>query len=189
MASAPHSMASRICRSSIDEVLAQQRQLHGGADLPEMLERTLKKLFVGQHRQTACTCRFVCLRDANRIEVLANHACRGRRLFDLGDKGDVAGREAWRREGWRKAARKSRRSPCSSSASRKSPAAMSRAGNFATSRFFSSTILSKMFITLHDWREELCQENYFHIDCDHFGKLQNPLFQAKLLQLHLYWMF
>ena len=45
------------------------------------------------------------------------------------------------------AAVKSRRSPRSSSASRKSPAAISRAGSFATSRFFSSTILSKIFAT------------------------------------------
>src|ERR1041385_8647073 len=49
------------------------------------------------------------------------------------------------RDALRSALRKSRRSPCSSIASRKSPAAISRAGSFATSRFFSSTISSRMF--------------------------------------------
>jgi len=45
--------------------------------------------------------------------------------------------------GWRRAAMKSRRSPCSSSASRKSPAARTRSGIRAISRRFSSTILSE----------------------------------------------
>ena len=34
-----------------DEILAQQRQLHRGADLPEMIQRPLEKLLVGQNRQ------------------------------------------------------------------------------------------------------------------------------------------
>ena len=73
-----------------DEILAQQRQFHRGADLPEIIERTLEKLFVGQNGKAACARRFVFLRDADRIEILANHAGGRRRLFDLGNQRDAS---------------------------------------------------------------------------------------------------
>ena len=55
-----------------------------------MIERPLEKLLVGQDRQTTCARRFVFLRDANRIEVPANHPCRWRRFLDLGNQRDIA---------------------------------------------------------------------------------------------------
>ena len=57
-----------------DEILAQQRQLDRRADLPEIIERTLEKLFVRQNRKTACARRLVFPGNANRVEILANHA-------------------------------------------------------------------------------------------------------------------
>ena len=57
-----------------DEIFAQERQFHGGADLPEIIERALKKLFVRQNGKAARTRRLVFLGDANRIEIFANDA-------------------------------------------------------------------------------------------------------------------
>ena len=130
-----------------DEILAQQRQFHGGADLAEIIERALEKFFVGQNGQAACARRFVFFGDADGIKVLANDAGGRRRFFHFGNQWqrDVSPARARDCVFFDARAKKSRRSPCSSIASRKSPAAMRRAGSCATSRFFCSTISSRMF--------------------------------------------
>ena len=68
-----------------DEVLAQQRQIDDAPDGFEVGEATLEKRRVGEHRQRPCAPVRIGARDRHRIEVGADHAARGRRLFNLGD--------------------------------------------------------------------------------------------------------
>src|SRR5439155_24795815 len=74
-----------------EEILAQQRQLYRLANLAEVMQRTLKKFFVGEDRQTTCPGRLVLPGDPHRVEVRANQAGRRRRPFHFGDERDVAG--------------------------------------------------------------------------------------------------
>ena len=72
-----------------DEILAQQRQFHGGANLAEIIERALEKFLVRQNGQAACARRLVFFGDADGIEILANDAGGRRGFFDFGNQGDA----------------------------------------------------------------------------------------------------
>ena len=74
-----------------DEILAQQRQFHRRANLPEIIQRALEKLFIRQHRETTRTRALVVARNSHRIEIRANDSRGRRRLLDLGDQRDSWG--------------------------------------------------------------------------------------------------
>ena len=78
------------------EVLAQHRQVAGGARLLEVVDAALEELPVGQHREAGradCAVAFgIALRDVGRDELaLADHALARAGLLDLGDHRGLAG--------------------------------------------------------------------------------------------------
>lgn len=74
-----------------DEVLAQEGQGDGGADLAEVIEGPLEEGLVGEDGQAAGAGFLVGLGDADGVEVGADDAGGGGGLLDLGDEGDLAG--------------------------------------------------------------------------------------------------
>ena len=56
-----------------DEILAQKRQLHCGANLAEIIERALKELFVRQNGKAGGAGGLIFPGDAHGVEVRANH--------------------------------------------------------------------------------------------------------------------
>ena len=75
------------------EVLAQHRNLAGGARLLQVVHRALEEMHVGQHRQARRAMARVALGDVRRLEVRAQHAFRRRRLLHFGDHAGVARRD------------------------------------------------------------------------------------------------
>ena len=69
-----------------DEIFSQQGDFHGGADLAEIIERALEKLFVGQNGKAACACRFVFFGNFYRIKIFANDSGGRRRFFNFGNQ-------------------------------------------------------------------------------------------------------
>ena len=78
----------------VDEILAQHRQLGGGAGGHHEIEMALKRRRVGQHRETGGAAGFIGLGQRRRIEVGANQPLGGRGLLHLGDQRVVAVRRA-----------------------------------------------------------------------------------------------
>ena len=77
-----------------DEVLAQQRQRHGGAHLREQLEAAAEVVRVRQHRDRGGAARGVGPRAGHRVEVRTDLALARRAALDLGDHArPLAGRE------------------------------------------------------------------------------------------------
>ena len=140
-------MASRIWRSSMTKSFAQAGNFHGGADLAEIIERTLEKLFIRQNGKAACVrgfsipwrflpdqnlCKMISARTAMLFSLRQSARCRRRGFFQRGNKITPL-------------AMLQHRVPQIAAGGDDS-----RAGNFATSRFFCSTILSKIFICHRD---------------------------------------
>src|SRR5882724_109702 len=75
-----------------DEIFAQQGNFYGGADLPEIIERALEKLFVRQNGKAACARRLVFFRNFYRIKILANDSGGWRCFFEFRNQRDVAAR-------------------------------------------------------------------------------------------------
>ena len=67
------------------KVLAQHRQLTGRAGLLQVGIRSLEEIHVGKHRQAGGAAALVAGGDLRRLEIRADHALAGRRLFHLGD--------------------------------------------------------------------------------------------------------
>src|SRR6056297_4347931 len=70
----------------VHEILAQHRQVAGGARLSQVVRRALETRAVGQHRQAGGTARRIGLRQRGGVEIFADQALRGARLLDLGDE-------------------------------------------------------------------------------------------------------
>src|ERR1700733_9231648 len=73
------------------EILAQHRQLAGGARRDKMFGVALEIRCVGQHRKTSRAAQLVCLGDGGGIEIGPDHAARGRGHLDFGDEAVAAG--------------------------------------------------------------------------------------------------
>ncbi len=73
------------------EVLAQHRQVAGGACGFQIGRRALEELDVGQYRKAGGAATLVRLGNSWRHEVLANHPLRRARLLDLGDHAGQSG--------------------------------------------------------------------------------------------------
>src|SRR5215470_375505 len=76
----------------VHEILAQRRQLGGGAHGGEIVGLALERRRIGEHRETRCTARRIGARQRRRIEVGANEALRGARLLDLRNQSVAAAR-------------------------------------------------------------------------------------------------
>ena len=74
-----------------DEILAEQGQLDGGADLAEIIERALEELLVREDGEAARAGGLVFARDADGVEIRADDAGGGRGFLHFGDQADTAG--------------------------------------------------------------------------------------------------
>ena len=73
-----------------DEILAQQRQIDGRADLAQIVETALEMRPVGQHADAGGPVLLVDLGDLDGVEVGAEDAPRGAGLLHFGDEADGA---------------------------------------------------------------------------------------------------
>jgi hypothetical protein len=77
-----------------DEVLAQHRQVAGGAGFLQVFGRALEEAPVGEHREAGGAGARIASGDVGGAEVGAQQALAGAGLLDLGDHRRPAGAEA-----------------------------------------------------------------------------------------------
>src|SRR5206468_11897657 len=68
------------------EIFPQEWHENFGTDQREVIQMTLKKLFVSEYRDTVCTGLMKEQSGPYRIKVLSDNSSRGRRLLDFADK-------------------------------------------------------------------------------------------------------
>src|SRR5678815_491805 len=66
--------------------------MHGGSNLTQIVELSLKKWFIGQHTQASRSRTFIGEGNLHRIEVAANDSLAGAGFLDLGNQLDAAPR-------------------------------------------------------------------------------------------------
>ena len=74
-----------------DEVLAQHWNVHGGADLVEIVKAAEESAAFGEHGDGACAAPLVLAGQRGRVRDVGEVALGRRRALDLGDHGDAVG--------------------------------------------------------------------------------------------------
>ena len=74
-----------------DEVLAQHWNVHGGADLVEIVKAAEESAAFGEHGDGACAAPLVLAGQRGRVRDVGQVALGRRRALDLGDHGDAVG--------------------------------------------------------------------------------------------------